>query len=259
MTTDQVEAPLYKPIIRNVAPEQPWTWLSAGWRDMWRAPQISLAYGIAFSVVSAALTAGLFFSGMAYLLLPLSAGFLLLGPMLAVGMYEASRRLETGQPMTLGDVMFVKTRSPTQLAFLGVLLMLFMLAWVRIATLLFALFMQSTFPPVDQWVSVLLFTPNGLGLLIVGGIIGGVLAVIVFALTAISVPMLMVHDVDTITAMVASVNAVRQNLWPMLLWGWLIALLTAVGIATLFVGLAVTFPLVGHATWHAYRSLVENA
>ncbi len=259
MTTDQVDTPLYKPIIRNVAPEQPWTWLSAGWRDMWRAPQISLTYGIAFSVISAALTAGLFFAGLAYLLLPLSAGFLLLGPMLAVGLYEASRRLETGQPMTLGDVMFVKTRSPTQLAFLGVLLMLFMLAWVRIATLLFALFMQSSFPPVDQWVSVLLFTPNGLGLLIVGGIIGGVLAVIVFSLAAISVPMLMVHDVDTITAMVASVNAVRQNLWPMLLWGWLIALLTAVGIATLFVGLAITFPLVGHATWHAYRSLVENA
>lgn len=259
MASDQAAGSAVPPTIRAVAPEAPWTWLTAGWHDLWQVPQISLAYGVAFSVVSAALTFGLFYLDLAYLLLPLAAGFMLLGPMLAVGLYEASRRLETGEPIRPARVLFVSTRSPTQLAFVGVLLMLFMLAWVRIATLLFALFIQSTFPPFEQWVSVLLFTANGLSLLIVGGLVGAVLAVAVFALSAVSVPLLMVRDLDAITAMLTSVDAVRRNFWPMMLWGWLITILIVVGIATLYVGLAITFPLVGHATWHAYRDLVDGA
>lgn len=248
-----------KPSIRSIAPEAPWTWLAAGWQDIRRVPRVSLAYGVAFSLISAALTFGLFYLGIVYLLLPLAAGFMLLGPLLAVGLYEASRRLEAGEPVRFRDVAFVSTRAPGQLAFIGILLMLFMLAWVRIATLLFALFMQSSFPPFEQWVSVLLFTANGLGLLVVGGTVGAALAVAAFALSAISVPMLLVRDIDAVTAMIASVEAVKRNFWPMLLWGWLITVLVGLGLATLYVGLAITFPLVGHATWHAYRALVADA
>ncbi len=251
-------APATKPSIREIAPEAPWTWLAAGWQDLWRVPQISLAYGVAFSLISAALTFGLFYLGLAYLLLPLAAGFMLLGPLLAVGLYEASRRLEAGEPIRFRDVVFVSTRAPGQLAFIGILLMLFMLAWVRLATLLFALFMQSSFPPVEQWVSVLLFTPNGLGLLVVGSTVGALLAVAAFTISAVSVPMLLVRDIDAVTAMIASVEAMRRNFWPMLLWGWLITILVGLGLATLYVGLAITFPLVGHATWHAYRALVDG-
>ena len=247
------------PATRQVSLEAPWQWLAAGWRDLWRAPAVGLGYGLVVAAAGAALSLGLFYLGALPLVLPLAAGFMLLGPMLAVGLYETSRRLEAGEPLRPARLLAVKTASPGQLAFIGILLMLFMLAWVRIATLLFALFFGLTaYPPIDEWVALLIFTAEGLIFLIVGTAVGGLLAVTVFAISAISVPMLMVREIDAVTAMLTSLRAVRRNPAPMLLWAWLIALLIAFGIATLYVGLIVTFPLVGHATWHAYRALVEG-
>lgn len=253
--TDTVPA---GPRIRQVTLEQPWSWLAAGWRDLWRAPHISLAYGALFAAISIALTAGLFATGVEYLLPPLAAGFMLLGPMLAVGLYETSRRLHAGEPATLRDALFVVTRSPAQLAFIGIVLALFLLAWMRIASLLFALFMGTLgFPPLADILPLLFFTPEGLGLLAVGSVVGAVLAAAVFAISVVSVPMLMVRDVDAVTAMILSVRAARKNAAVLVLWAWLIAIFTGVGLVTFFVGLTLTFPLVGHASWHAYRDLIE--
>jgi len=246
------------PRIRQVTLEQPWSWLAAGWRDLWQAPHISLAYGALFAAISIALTAGLFAAGVEYLLPPLAAGFMLLGPMLAVGLYETSRRLHAGEPATLRDALFVVTRSPAQLAFIGIVLALFMLAWMRVASLLFALFMGTLgFPPLAEILPLLFFTPEGLGLLVVGSAVGAVLATVVFAISVVSVPMLMVRDVDAVTAMILSVRAARKNAAVLVLWAWLIAMLTGLGLVTFFVGLTLTFPLVGHASWHAYRDLIE--
>jgi len=245
--------------IRHILADAPWMWLAAGWRDMWRVPRISLAYGALFTILSAGLTAGLSYIHLLYLLPILAAGFMLLGPMLAVGLYEASRRLESGERVRFFDILFVSTRAPTQLAFVGALLALFFLAWVRVATLLFALFFGTSEPVLAEFVSTLLFTPKGLAFLAVGTVVGAVLAFTVFAVSVISVPMLMVRDTDAITAMAKSVEAVRTNFWPMMVWAWLIALLTACGVATLYLGLVLTFPLVGHATWHAYRALVAES
>jgi uncharacterized membrane protein len=114
-------------------------------------------------------------------------------------------------------------------------------------------------PPPTEFVPTLLFTPHGLGLLIVGTLVGGTLAIIVFAISAISVPLMMTHRVDAVTAMAASVEAVVANPKPMALWAVLIAAAMSLGLATLSLGLIVVFPLIGHATWHAYRSLVKEA
>jgi uncharacterized membrane protein len=246
------------PSIRRVAMEDPWTWLAAGWRDMWRRPGISLGYGLAFFVISWGLTLALAEFGLYYLILPLAAGFLMLGPMLAMGLYEISRRLEAGEPVRASGIVFVRTRSPAQLAFVGLVLALFMLAWVRIATLIFALFFGLGFPPAAELVQTLFFTANGLVFLIVGTAAGAILAFIAFAISAVSIPRLMAREGEAVGAMLASVEAVRRNPGPMLLWAWLIALFTAVGVATLYVGLIFTFPLIGHATWHAYRALVDE-
>lgn len=256
------EGSLYShlPPVRRLDLDRPWVWLAAGWDDLWRAPQVSLVYGAIFTAVSFAITAGVFFVGLQYLLFPLTAGFMLVGPMLAVGLYETSRRLETGVPVSLGSALFVATRSPMRLAFLGITLMALLLIWMRAATLLLALFLGTTqFPPFSEIVPTLLFTPQGLGLLVVGTGAGGILAAMVFAISVISVPLLMDRDVDFLTAMVTSVKAVWQNPKPMLLWAWLVALLTACGLVTLFIGLIVTFPLVGHATWHAYREVIGQS
>jgi len=246
------------PQIRRVTLERPWKWLAAGWRDIWRAPGVSLTYGAAFATISMALTAGLFATGLEYLLPPLAAGFMLVGPMLAVGLYETSRRLETGEPVTLSAALFAVTRAPTQLAFLGVFLALALLFWMRIASLLFALFFGTmNFPPLSEILPTLLFTWEGLGLLIVGSAFGAVLAAVVFAISVVSVPLLMVRDLDAVTAMLVSVRAVRANLVVLVLWAWLIAVLTGFGLIPAYLGLIVTFPLVGHATWHAYRDMID--
>jgi uncharacterized membrane protein len=246
------------PTIRRIDGEQPWLWLAAGWRDLCRHPAISLSYGAAFTLASYALTAALVYFDLLVLLLPLAAGVVFVGPMLAVGLYEMSRRIETGAPIRAHDVVFVATRSPTQIAFIGLILVFFMLAWVRLATLLFALFFGPVTPPLDQLLNTLLFSLQGLSFLAVGGAVGGVLALLAFAISAISIPRLMAQDTDAITAIATSVAAVSRNFWPMLLWGWLIAMLTAIGVVTFYFGLILTFPLIGHATWHAYRSLVDE-
>ena len=245
--------------IAKITADDPWAWIRSGWSDMGRSPLVSLSYGLGFSVISAVLVAAMFWLDASSLALAAGAGFMIVGPMLAVGMYEASRRMESGRHVALFDVLFVSTRSPAQLAFLGIMLMGVFLVWMRVATLLFALFFgDSGFPPLADFVPTLLLTPHGLGLLVVGTIIGSVLAVFTFAISAISVPLLMARDVDAVTAVIASVQAVQKNFWPMMLWGWIIAFAMGFGIATLFVGMIFTFPLVGHATWHAYRALVKT-
>ncbi len=247
------------PPVKRLEIDRPWAWLAAGWADIKRAPGVSLTYGAVFTAISFAITAGVFLAGLEYLLFPLAAGFMLVGPMLAVGLYETSRRLESGQPVSLFSALFVATRSPMRLAFLGVTLMALLLIWMRAAQLLLALFLgPSQFPPLAEAVPTLLLTPEGVALLVVGTGAGAVLAALVFAISVISVPLLMDRDVDFATAVFTSVQAVIRNPKPMLIWAWLVALLTCIGLATLYIGLIVTFPLVGHATWHAYRETVGS-
>lgn len=244
--------------VQKIAKDAPWEWLANGWKDMWATPAISLVYGFVFFAVSVCLTSGLMVLDLLPLVLPLAAGFMLMGPLLAMGLYETSRRRARNETLTLLQALFVNPAAPAQLGFIGVVLMIVLLVWIRIATLLFAIFYgTASFPPFQEFVPMLLFTFQGLSLLAVGSVIGGILAFTIFAFSAISVPMLLDRDIDAITALIASVDTVRQNFMPMLLWAWLIAVLIGFGIATLFVGLIITFPLIGHATWHAYKSAIK--
>lgn len=255
--TTQISAQSPRFTIRPVTMEQPWKWLAAGWSDLWRAPGVSLVYGALLTLVSFCVSAGLFLSGLEYLLLPMIAGFMLVGPMLAVGLYEISRRHAHNEDVDLTSSLFVKTRSPGQLAYIGVLLALIILAWIRIATLLFALFFGTLeIPPFAEATQLLLFTFEGLSMLAVGTIVGGAFAAVVFSVSVVSIPLLVFHEVDAVTAILVSLRAVRDNLKAMIVWAWLVAMVTAFGLVTLFVGLIITFPLIGHATWYAYRDLV---
>ena len=248
------------PPVRRIRADQPWRWLEAGWSDLRTVPAISLAYGFAFLLVSLSFAGLLFFSGLSAFLPVFAAGFLLLGPMLAVGLYEASRRIEAGLSVRLADVLFVSSRNLTQLALVGAMLAGAMIVWLQVAGWLFALFFGPVgIPPISEFAPMLLLTPRGLSLLVIGTAAGGIIAFVVFAISAISVPLLLARDIDAVTAVLTSIRAVRENFWAMLLWGWIVALLTAFGIATWFLGLAVIFPLLGHATWHAQRALVAEA
>lgn len=241
--------------------DDPWNWLAAGWRDMSRAPVLSLGYGALFTLISFGISFGLFKSGFHYLILPLAAGFMLVGPMLAIGLYEISRRLEAGEAVSLAAVLANCKICLPRIGWMGAGLMLFLFAWMQIAALLFMLFFGGVNYPAEPELlfSVLFYTPRGIAFLTVGSLVGAVLAVVVFAISAISVPLLVERDIDIVGAADISIRAVRRHTRPMLLWGLLIALFTAAGIATAFIGLIVTFPLIGHATWHAYRALVGQS
>lgn len=244
------------PRVRRIPLDAPWKWLAAGWRDIWRVPQVSLAYGAIFTAVSLVIVIGLYFAGALSLALPLAGGFLLLGPMFAVGLYESSRRIGEDENIALADMLRFGVKSPGQLAFMGVFLLIIYFIWLEIAFLLFMLFLGPQSLQLENIVPTLLFTGPGLGLLITGTAAGAVLALTVFAVTAVSIPLLMRRKVDAVTAAVTSIQTVAVNPPAMLLWAVLIAGMTAFAFVTLFVGLIIIFPLVGHATWHAYRDLV---
>ncbi|MFV7907068.1 DUF2189 domain-containing protein, partial [Enterococcus faecium] len=131
--------------------------------------------------------------------------------------------------------------------------------WLQLALLLFMLFWGNNgIPPPSAFVPTLLFSPHGLALLVTGTIVGGCLAAVVFSISVVSVPLLLTEQLDAVTAVRTSLTAIAQNPKPLALWAALIAAFMAVGIATLSVGLVIAFPLVGHATWHAYRGMVEQ-
>jgi len=246
------------PEIRSIAFGAPLGWLTAGWRDLWSAPHISLAYGVSFSLAAYVFAFVLVQNNALPLLLPLGGGFLLMGPMLAAGLYEVSRRRERGEAISYRDILPGKSDSTGQLAFFGALLLILYFFWIRVALLLFMLFFgPADFPPVREFIPTLFSTGHGLSLLLTGTAVGAVFAALTYAISAISVPMLLDRKMDAVTAMSTSVRAVWQNWLAMGLWAVLIVALSALGLATLFVGLAITFPLIGHATWHAYRELTR--
>lgn len=250
------EAAAETPQVNRIPFDAPWEWLSEGWTDMWREPGISLTYGAVFTVVSLVIFIGFYLLGGASLVLPMAGGFLLIGPLMAVGLYETSRRLQEGEPVTFADIVTTGMQSPGQLAFMGALLMIVYFAWLEIALLLFMLFLGPQSLQLESIMPTLLFTWEGLGLLIVGTAVGAVLAMVVFSVTAVSIPLLMRRKIDVVTASLTSVQAVAKNPAPMALWAVLIAGMMGISFATLAFGLVIFFPLVGHATWHAYRALI---
>jgi len=257
--TDVADIPSSRlPKVRKLDVERPWAWLRAGWHDFLAAPGPCLAYGFILALAGMILTAAIWFLEVFYLVLPLAAGFMLLGPILAGGLYEIARCLEKGEAVEFSNVLSAWRRNPAQIGLMGLALMLFLLAWIRIATLIFAIFFSDNPPrPEREFIIDVFLSVESLPFLVTGTIVGGILAILVFALSAISIPMLLDKPVNVFAAIATSMNAVRENFWPMALWAWLIVFFTAGGIVIGYVGLIVTLPLIGLATWHAYRDLVD--
>lgn len=252
-----VAAPMAGPAsIRAVGPDRPWQWLAAGWQDFRRAPGVSLSYGLGVAAFSWLLFLLLVEYESIHWLLPLTGGFFLVAPLIAIGLYDTSRRLEAGEPVSLGAAL-TAWRSPRQVALLGVALLVLHLVWVRTALLLFALFFGLAPTDLGRLVETTLLSADAAPFLIVGTVLGLGFAIAAFAIAAISLPMALDRDCDAITAMLTSIRAVQRNKGAMALWAALIAVFTAAGMAVGFLGLIVTVPLVAHATWHAYRDMVE--
>jgi uncharacterized membrane protein len=256
--TPQRAAPGFTTIaVRAVPFDRPWEWLAAGWRDVWNKPEISLPYGVVAVALGLVLAFGLVMTGFESLIPVVAGGFTIVGPILALGLYEKSRRLAAGAPVTMADTRNAALGAVARIGLFMACLLIIYLVWIRIAFLLLMLFLGTNgLPPAREFMPTLLFTPHGLGLLIVGTAVGAGLASVVFSISAISIPLLMERRVDAFTAMVTSVRAVLASPRALALWAALIAGFVALGIATIGVGLIFAFPLLGHATWHAYRDLI---
>jgi len=244
--------------IRRVTPERPWMWLAQGWRDLLAAPAFGLIYGGLFAAAGAALALFVWWLGYFWTVLPVAAGFMLVAPVLAVGLYDTSRRLMRGERVAPADAFRSWLPYLARLAPFGLVLTLFLMAWIRFAQILFALFFSANPPrPEPLYVVDVFLSPASIPFLAVGIVVGGLLAAFVFAISVVSIPAMVDRDINVVSAIGLSLQVVRRNFWTLALWAWLIALLVGAGLLCGFVGLAVTLPIVGHATWHAYADLVE--
>jgi uncharacterized membrane protein len=243
------------PTIRQVPIGRPFTWLRLGWQDLRSNMPLSISYGLVFALAGWSIL--LFTAPRPYLFTASISGFMLIAPLLAAGLYEISRRhgqgLETHFPQSLEGWSY----NGASIALFGLLLALIAIAWERVSAILFALLYGEGAPDLQSFVSEVFLSGAHWSFVIAYVVVGGVLAAIVFAMSAISAPMLVDRGVDVFTAVATSLRAVRRNLPAMALWAALIAILTAIGFATALIGLIVLLPWIAHATWHAYRDLAQ--
>ena len=245
---------------RNVPPAAAYDWLSAGWRDFTIQPAASVSYGVLVFLVSVVTVVGLFALHLDYILFPAFAGFMVAGPIIGIGLYEKSRRIEQGKPVNLWNMIFVKPESGGQILFAGVLLLGLTLLWMRAAVILYALFFGlQPFPGLDRIVPMLFTTQIGWAMLVVGGAVGGLFAAFAFAISAFSIPMLLSERTDALTAMGTSMALVWNNLPVMLTWAAIMLVLIFAGMITGLLGMIVVFPVLGHGSWHAYRAMLSRA
>lgn len=229
--------------------------LRLGAADFRRKPMMGLFFAAIYVLGGWLLYLFLFVTDQIWLALPITVGFPLLGPFLAVGLYEVSRRLEAGQTdWHPKDILSVIWRQRLrQLPSMAWVIIVYFLFWSFFAHMLFALFLgPSALTNVTSSYAYLL-EPEGVQMLLIGTGFGAGFAFVLFALTAVSLPLLLDREVDFVTAMITSVSVVKQNLSVMLVWGALIGGLTFLAMLPGLLGLFIVLPVLGHGSWHLYR------
>jgi uncharacterized membrane protein len=231
--------------------------LAAGWRDFRRAPLYGLAFAAVYVVGGWLIFWATTTRGQIWWTLPAGAGFPILGPFIACGFYEVSRRLEAGEALSPGAVFGVILRQKDrQIPSMAAVVVVFFLIWNFIAHMIFALFLgHATMTNVSSSLAVFV-TPEGLTMLAFGTAVGAVFAALLFSLTVVSLPMLLDREVDFVTAMLTSFALVQENPRVLLGWGLLIGVCLFLGMLPGFLGLFLVLPLFGHASWHLYRRAI---
>ncbi len=255
---DAARRPPPSVVLRKLQEEDILNALGAGWSDLKRAP----VYGLTIGAIYAAGGWIAYFlaklSGFYYFAYPLLTGFALVAPFMAAVTYEVSRRLEKGEALGWRPVLCsVKASGGRDLGWMCLVTLFAFILWVDFSFFLYLMFYGAHMPAPGRIVQETLSTEKGAVFILVGNITGAIIAFGVFAITVVSFPMLLDRDVDFVTAMISSVRSVKLNPWYLLAWAFTIAAFLAFSILSGLVGLIVALPLLGHASWHVYRKLVE--
>ena len=243
------------PTIRSVTPGRPFAWLALGVRDMRANLVESLVYGTVVAIAGWLIWA--YTKDRPQLFTTSVTSFFLIAPWLAAGLYEISRRQERNIHTSFGESLQAWRASGGALVHFGLALVLWAIFWERISAILFALSYQGQAPDMRSFFHDVFLSGNYPEVVAAYLAVGTVFATIVFVVSAISIPMLLDRNGDIYTAMATSFLAVTRNISAMIIWAALIVILSAIGFATLLFGMIVIFPILGHATWHAYRDLAQ--
>ncbi len=246
MAVNPDELPFVAPC-RPLPASAPLRWLRAGWHDLRRAPLPSLGYGVLIALLGALIAWASWRLGVLALYMGLASGFVFVGPFLAMGLYSISYQLEAGEVPGIAYSLREGRSHLKDTLTLGICLLVVLLVWARAATLMNVFRPDAAYP---DWRDLVPYFG-------IGSLVGALFSAIVFAATAFSLPMLLDRRADAITAVVTSVNASLRNKRAMLAWGALIFAAVLVGFATFCIGFVVLMPLLGHATWHAYREAID--
>jgi uncharacterized membrane protein len=243
------------PQVREVSLDAPWRWLRLGLADLRAAPVASLFYGVVLTAFGIMLTQS---PSKGAVELALLTGVLIVGPFLLMGLYDISRRLALGERVTIGPTMVAWKANAAAIGFYAVILALLLAVWIRVSIVVVALFFDASMPSIEALWESMRTSPDAIAFVGAYLAAGFGFALFVFATSVVALPMLLDREqMDALSAMITSFNALRRSFGTMLLWAGLIVALVAFGFATFYVGLVVVLPVIGHATWHAYRETVE--
>jgi uncharacterized membrane protein len=245
------------PVVRRITASDIAEALGEGLRDFQAKPLYGLAFGAFYAVGGIVILLSLTAFGMVYLAYPLAAGFALIGPFVAIGLYEVSRRREAGEPISITAIWSTVT-SRGEIGWMAFVTLFIFVIWMYQVRLLIALLigLNASFSSLHEFISVVLTSNEGLVFLVIGNAVGAALSLVLFSLTVVSFPLLLEREVDFITAMITSVRSVVMSPLPMIGWAAVIVVLLIISALPYFLGLVVTLPVLGHATWHLYRRIV---
>ena len=231
--------------------------LKAGWADFTAMPVYGLFFALFYMLGGIALYFGMISMGQVVWFVAVAAGFPIFAPFAAIGIYEVSRRREAGEAVSWGAVLgALKGRGNGQLSLMAVMVLIIFGFWVILARGIFAIFFAQS--GIGQETMDMLFSAQGILMLGVGSVIGALVALALFSITVISLPMLLDREVDFVTAMITSVEVVHQNRDTMIRWAITIAVVLFVSMLPVFLGLLIALPVLGHTTWHLYRRAVPT-
>lgn len=247
------------PEVNTVTAEDIKASLKAGFSDFLARPVMSAFFGLFYAVFGILFIWALVWLGLVWMAIPAAVAFPLIAPFAAAGLYEMSRRLQTGEPFGWSDILTVMARQrKREMGWMAFVTLFILWVWFyQFRTLLVIILQDSAFSDLDGFFNAVFFTPEGWTFLAIGTCVGAFLSAVLFSATVVAMPMLLEREIDFVTAMLTSIRVVRENPAVMLGWAAIIAVTLLLSMVPAFLGLVFTLPILGHTTWHLYRRAVQ--